>query len=421
MKKIIICLVAVIIVCLGCSVAPIEEEKTELSLRITWKAYSGRGEAIAKIVTDFNQSQEDVHIKLVSGDEDADAIDSHLSATDIDLYVLPYRYVMSFGQEGSLKVVDPKTIKALPTIDPALLSLGTVEDQLYGIPWLSHSMAILYNKDIIDKAGIDIAAIQSTDDFYKALVKVEEYTPTAALGLVGQDHNDLSWMVNQFIYGYGGQLLDGNDVVINSEASKEALHFYKDKLGACAQENWQDHNGTDVMDLFRQGEIAFEIQSLWGITDIWKNGQPFDVGIMPLEQIGMTSEVGPMMFAMDKDVSKENEEKLIHFINYMLSQSSQIAIMHGEYSVEKDSYYPFRLPVRSDLLKDHLFDDYAIFSVFLTSYAHASIDVPSPKWMKVKEDIYTPLLHQWINDQISLETMLSTIEDEGERIMRGED
>ena len=85
--------------------------KENLNFRITWKTYSGRGEAIGKIVEGFNKSdQTDYRITLVDGDEDLAAIESLLcntvssvqsdttvSADTIDVYMLPYRYVQYLG------------------------------------------------------------------------------------------------------------------------------------------------------------------------------------------------------------------------------------------------------------------------------------------------------------------------------------
>ena len=61
-----------------------------LSFRITWKDYSGRGQAIQKIVDVYNQSDSDhANIQLVSGDEDMAAIQALLETDSETIYVLP--------------------------------------------------------------------------------------------------------------------------------------------------------------------------------------------------------------------------------------------------------------------------------------------------------------------------------------------
>ena len=55
------------------------QENNMLSFRITWKDYSGRGQAIQKIVDAYNQSNSDqTDIQLISGDEDMAAIQTML-------------------------------------------------------------------------------------------------------------------------------------------------------------------------------------------------------------------------------------------------------------------------------------------------------------------------------------------------------
>ena len=48
-----------------------------LNFRITWKTYSGRGEAIKKIVEEYNeQGQIPYQVTVTDGDEDFDAIET---------------------------------------------------------------------------------------------------------------------------------------------------------------------------------------------------------------------------------------------------------------------------------------------------------------------------------------------------------
>lgn len=75
-----------------------------LVFRITWKAYSSRGEAIQKIVSNYNASLNgNFEINMVDGDEDFAAVEGLLNGRSlVDIYVLPYRYVQYFGYKGKL-------------------------------------------------------------------------------------------------------------------------------------------------------------------------------------------------------------------------------------------------------------------------------------------------------------------------------
>ncbi len=393
------------------------DSKKEISLRITWKAYSGRGETVQRIIQDFNDTQADYKITLHSGDEDLNSTENHLLKDDYDVYVLPYRFVQYFGSKGLLHPLDASAAHA---VSPDLTDLAKIEGRLYGMPWVSHSMALLYNKSLLDAAGVDPKSIVDRQSFIDVLTQVESKTSAQGIGLVGAQHHDLSWMVNQFIYGNSGTLESDGQITISSEPAKTALHYYIDALGQHAQPSWHNDTGLEVMTHFRNGDVAFEIQGLWGVTDIEKSGAPFEVGILPLSSIDTNAEVGPLMLCVGNTVTDEKLPVIKAFINYMISKPAQEAILFGEYSPEHDAYYPFRLPVRSDALSSDFLDAYPGFNVFIDAYNQPSIEVPSPQWMAVKASIYTDYLHQMVTGDLSIEEGLEKIQKDGMAIYEGE-
>jgi multiple sugar transport system substrate-binding protein len=393
-----------------------------LTFRITWKTYSGRGEAIARIVDAYNAENETGYkVVMADGDEDLAAIEGLLDkGGDADIYVLPYRYVQYLGYKGKLDDMTESLGFEEHLFFDALWQLGVVDRKVYGVPWLGHTMGLIYNEQLLDKAGVDPAEIRSPEDLAAACRQVEEKTDAWGIGLVGANHNDISWMVNQFIYGFGGALVspDGATVAINTENSKKAIEFYKNELGQYAQDTWTDDTGVEVMDYFRNRQIAFEIQGLWGVTDIWKSGNAFEVGVIPMEQLGLYPEIGPMMLSLQPGLSEEKRAAAIEFMQFLITQRAQDMIMEGEYSPEHDVYYPFRLPVRKDISKSMIFKKYPEFAVFLSGFSQPSIDVPVPLWQRIKDKYYAPGLHSVMKGTTSVDGFLQQIEQEGNRILQ---
>lgn len=401
----------------------LEKQKESLTFRITWKSYSGKGEAIKKIVDGYNKlNQTKYKITVISGDEDINAIENQLANVgEADIYMLPYRYVQYFGYKNKLKDLTKSFEGEKTLFYEKLWDLSVVNDKAYGIPWLGHTMGLIYNKELLDKAGVDPSQIDNVESLVKACEKVESNTQVKGIGLVGANHNDVSWMVNQFIYGFGGSLVDstGKKVTINSKEAKAAITFYKDELGAHAQSSWKTDTGVEAMNVFREQKVAFEIQGLWGVTDIWKNGKKFETGVIPLENIGLYPEVGPMMLSIPTNLSVEKEAAAINFIQYLISTKAQEQIMDGEYSPEHDAYYPFRLPVRKDITETVVFKEHPEFTAFISGFSKPSIDVPVPLWQTVKDKIYAPGLHQVMENDISIDKFLQKVETEGNVILQG--
>lgn len=397
------------------------ESREHLSFRITWKGYSGRGETIQRIVDAYNGRQNDgAQITMLNGDEDQAAIEVLLKSERETVYVLPYRYVQYFADKGLLLDLTDTFIDEKDLFYPEVWLLGSVKGATYGVPWLGHSMCLLYNKNILEKAGVQAESINSMNRFIEAIAAIREKTGAGGLGLVGAESNDVSWMVNQFIYGYGSSLVseDGRTVTINNEKSVEALHLYRDTLGPYAQPAWADDTAAEVLNAFREQKIAFEILGIWGVTDIEKNGEPFEVGILPLKSIGLCSEVGPMMLSVPAGISVEGKEAAVEFIRYLISKEAQEEILKGEYSPEHDAYYPFRTPIRVDMEDSPLIQDHPEYLLFIEGFKTPSVDVPVPAWQSVKETLYEPGLHQVMSGQTSIEEFLATVEREGNRILQ---
>lgn len=399
-----------------------QTNKENLTFRITWKTYSGRGEAISRIVESYNaKNQTGYQVSIVDGDEDLSAIEALLEKENsVDVYMLPYRYVQYLGYRNSLENITENVKNEEKLYYEKLWQLGMVKEKVYGVPWLGHSMGLIYNKQLLEQAGVDAADIKNLESLVAACKKVEENTDAEGIGLVGANHNDVSWMVNQFIYGFGGSLVsaDGTKVAVNSPNAKAAIEFYKNELGKYAQDTWTSDTGVEVMDYFRNQQIAFEIQGLWGVTDIWQNGKNFDTGVIPLEAIGLYPEIGPMMLSLQPQLSEEKKAAAIDFIEYLVSQKAQEMIMEGEYSPEHDAYYPFRLPVRKDISKSMVFEKYPEFSVFLSGFSQPSIDVPVPLWQNIKDKYYAPGLHSVMEGTLSVDEFLLEIETEGNKILQ---
>ncbi len=392
--------------------------------RITWADYSGRGETIYRIVDAFSKSTSGVSVDLIGGDEDMQKIrELLLNEKSIHVYALPYRLVMYFAEKGLLEPLDSGFADEMKFFRPNMLKLGSVEGSVYGIPWVGHSIALIYNKDLLSRAGVNPDKIDSLESFVRALDAVGSKTGAFGIGLVGANHNDVSWMVNQFIYGFGSGLVseDGREILINNPKSKAALLFYRDTLGKYAQPTWPDDTGVEVMRYFREGKLAFEFQGLWGLTDIEKNGSPFATGIITLDRIGLNPEVGPIMLAVPKGLSDAAREAAYTFIRYMISEPAQEMVMHGEYSPEHDAYYPFRLPARKDISESIVALKYPQYLPFLSGYENPSIDVPSPAWQSVKEDVYAPSLHSFMAGAITADELLAKVEDEARIIMQSRD
>ncbi len=399
-----------------------EHQVTNIDFRITWTDFSGRGVAIGKIVEAFNEEfQDSIHVNMISGNEDLTELTAYIETEDKGgVVALPYRYVKYFGDRGSIQMIQNEEIPDYEKIYPALWEFGQVNDVDYGIPWLNSSTCLLYNKDLLNQAEVDPASIVDLGSLNLALTKIQAKTDASGIGLVGANHNDISWMVNQFVYGFDGKLIDesGLKVTVNSPQAFRAIKYYVEGLGPFAQPGWQNDTGVEVMTKFLNQQIAFEIQGVWGLSDVEKNGSPFEVGVIPLSTIGLYPEMGPTFLSITQNSDEDTRDAAIEFLNFMVSFDAQEMIMNGEFSPEHESYYPFRLPVRSDIAASEAFQNFKEYLPFLDGLNVASIDVPTAKWQTIKDTLYAPGLHNVMTGELDIATFLQQVQEQGEPLLQ---
>ena len=417
--KLFIVLVLIIMVLTSCEKKQ-ESTVINLSFRITWDITSERGDTLNRVVSRFNNTQDEVFVTLLGGNEDLEETKAlFLQEDGPEILVLPYRFIQYFGESGDLLGVDDILEDELDNHYVSILEMASVDGITYGVPWVGHSMSILYNKTILDEALVDPSLIVDFDTFAEALLQIETNTNKAGIGLVGANHHDLSWMTTQFIHSFGGTLTndDNTSITINSDYAKAGLDYYVNILGNCAQEDWENHTGVEVMESFKNQEVGFEIQGPWGITDIWKAGNPFDVGTISFTDLGGYSEVGPLMLAIQSDVSEEKIDAVKSFVDYMSSKQAMELIMIGEYSPKNETYYPFRVPVRKDMEDLQFFVMFPEFINFMDGFENPSINSPFASWTEIHELYYQPGLHEVVIGNLSIDDFLEQVENQGNDLL----
>ena len=379
--------------------------------------YLGRtfrtGIAINKIVQEYNASQKHTHVTMVGGSEEKQEYLLSLENDETDIYVVPYRYIRNSEIGDGFLMLTDLYLEQEEYYYETIKMLVKSENGILAIPWIGHSMGLIYNKELTQMAGVSPEDFSSVQDLLDACETIRQKTGHKGLGLVGADCHDLTWMVSQFIYSFGGKLANTNmrgrqtGAAICSKESKEAVDFYIHKLGKYAQEGWREHTGENVMEAFASGEIAFEIQGPWGITDVWKCGCDFKVGAISLSQMGLCSEVGPLMLAVSKN--SQYQEKAKDFIRYLTDKDTLEKVMEGEYDEKYEAYYPFRVPLRKDMEDSEFFKKYPDFLVFIQGYEKPSINTPTEEWEQEYKQLYSYYVHQAILGEISVQAALEAV------------
>jgi N,N'-diacetylchitobiose transport system substrate-binding protein len=276
-----------------------------------------------------------------------------------------------FADEGAFEqVAKPAPGKYVSS----LIDAATLDGKVWGKPWYAGSRALIYRKDVLQKAGVEPP--KTWDELLAASkaikAKVPGIYPTGYTGLTEHMYLPTVWQA-------GGQIAKQNGdswtSTMNSPQAAEAIRFYTDfyKQGLTpkAAIGWEE---PDAQKAFINGDIAMLIGGGWTYNSIiqTKPGLESKIGT-ELEPAGPsgkdTAFAGGshlVVFKGSKDANLANA-----FVDYMLEPAnlnkftSQIGFLPGTVDGIKASGYlddPVRKPFAEQLID------------------HSAVYPPSPRW-----------------------------------------
>lgn len=170
----------------------------------------------------------------------------------------------AYASAGVLAPVDDN-VSELDDIYPALINTFSYDGELYCVPKDFSNLALEYNKDLFDEAGVDYPTADWTwDDLRSAAEQITEATGQPALAL----NPDIDrWFA--FYLGAGGTLYDedGNWVFgsegTNYDAAVQAIDFYAGLYEDGLSTTSQDLGAGWPGEAFGTGAVAMTIEGNW--------------------------------------------------------------------------------------------------------------------------------------------------------------
>jgi raffinose/stachyose/melibiose transport system substrate-binding protein len=190
------------------------------------------------------------------------------------------------------KVMDWKGSKLAKLVSPSLLEAATVGGKLVGVPSTAEAFGLLYNKTVLDKAGVDPAKITTRQALEVALRKVK------AAGSGGVRFSSIWWSLGahftNIYFANSATTHEGRLKVLDGLAdgtkdlSKDAVfQNYLHTFSLLNKYNQAKPNTTDteydlsVADL-ASGKAAFWFMGNWAEPNLLTASPSTDFGIMPL-------------------------------------------------------------------------------------------------------------------------------------------
>ncbi len=147
---------------------------------------------------------------------------------------------------------------------PGLVEAGTVDGELYGMPWYAGTRSIVYRTDVFEKAGVEPPT--TWDELIAAADKIKAAEPDMITFPVP---GDSEFGLDPWIWGAGGDLAtqDGDTwtSAIDSPEAQEGISFYTGLAldhgySTPAATTWDE---ADLSDAFSKGDVAMMIAGNW--------------------------------------------------------------------------------------------------------------------------------------------------------------
>lgn len=294
------------------------------------------------------------------------------SSVGPDVMWQSYAWTNSFAKMGLLTsyssyLEQSDAIDLENDFDPVALELGTVEGEIYGLPWSMEAMCLVYNKDMFRDAGLDPEAPPTNWDELiqcaKALTIDKDGDGTIdqyGYGLVGNLTGNTWFRFVPELWSAGGEVAS-EDLTIGTLNSPEAIETMTHYAGLLtehhvAPEGSVNNGAAEVRTLFNNKNVAMYVDGQAAVKNIQKDAPDIDVGVAlwPGKNGPLNAGLGGYYIATPKNAA--NPEDAWIFIEYFLSKEVQ-------------EYFPIAFPANLKARETDRFDD-PISQVFAEQITH---------------------------------------------------
>jgi multiple sugar transport system substrate-binding protein len=191
-----------------------------------------------------------------------------------DVMLVDNPVVSTLVQAGILNKMSDVGIQTA-SIQPNIIGAGTQDGSAYGIPIGANTLALYYNKNVLDAAHVDPASIKDWDSLTAALHKVKAAGKKGiTFSAIGTEEGSFQFL--PWFWGAQGDLthLDG-------AGGQAALSLWKDWVsGGLAPNDVLNNTQTTSWQEFATGQYAFGENGTWQLANAKKAGFPY--GVIPV-------------------------------------------------------------------------------------------------------------------------------------------
>ncbi|WP_324783866.1 extracellular solute-binding protein [Streptomyces sp. H51] len=251
----------------------------------------------------------------------------------------------AFAKKGYFLPLDgTEALADRSKFQPNLIEQAKYDGKTYGVPLVTDTLALVYNKALFEKAGITEAP-KTWDELKADAAKIK--TKAKVDGYWGSTQ---AYYAQTFLYGEGTDTVDAaaKKVTVNSDAAKKAygtwLSMFSGK-GLHKADTTADAY-AHIQDAFVNGKVAAIIQGPWEITNFYKGSAFSDKSNLGIATVpaGSTGKAGAPTGGHNLSVyagsDSAHQKAALKFVNFMTSAKTQtqIALKNSTLPTRDDAY-----------------------------------------------------------------------------------
>ncbi|MCS3844644.1 ABC transporter substrate-binding protein [Microbacterium sp. AK031] len=335
--------------------------KTEITFSYLWGG--AEAEALEEIIADFNESQDEIVVKGVSSPDQQKQLTSMSSSSgSFDISDNFGNNVGAWASKGVLAPLDEAIAAEGIDVDdfiPSAMDQMSYDGTTYALPIAIHSFQLLYNKTLLDEAGITPPT--TMDELAEAAQKLT-VVDSGKISQLGLGSANDSTTLTTLGFAFGGSW-DGEDGPTPADAGNlEALEWYQENIvepvGAEALSTFVSGQGEylSAQDPFFSGKVAMIIDGEWRAASAGKVAPELDWGVTAIPAASPDLENSTQVTASTLFIpaNSKHKEEAAKFLAYLVSEEP----------MEKFSLALGNLPGRISLAGSDAYADLENFDVW---------------------------------------------------------
>ncbi|GAB2605329.1 ABC transporter substrate-binding protein [Paractinoplanes abujensis] len=262
------------------------------TVELTW--WTGQTEEAEKVAeglaAEYHAAHPNVTIKTSPGAPTTDDLLTKLSAgfaggSYPDISYAYGNWAGDLGASGKTQdltsyVQDPSF--GWTEMPEAARTVATADGKVIGIPALVDNLALIYNKSIFDRAGVDYPTDDWTwEQFREAARKLTDpATKTYGTAYSVSGSEDTTWHLWPLLWQNGGKILDGTKPAFNSDAGVTALETLR-QMAVDDKSMYLDQTDEKYHPLFNSGRVAMILTGPWALLEIKEAKLSYGVSNLP--------------------------------------------------------------------------------------------------------------------------------------------